>query len=58
MFAFALFLRYNNIIVIQDIKMLSDTNIHLDDRMKGRGKADEDACMHHQEGLKGRPLFQ
>ena len=38
--------------------MLSDTNIHLDDRMKGRGKADEDACMHHQEGLKGRPLFQ
>ena len=38
--------------------MLSDTNIYSDNRLKGRGKADEDARMHHQEGLKGRPLFQ
>ena len=38
--------------------MLSDTNIYSDNRLKGRGEADEDARMHHQEGLKGRPLFQ
>ena len=38
--------------------MLSDRNVLSDSSLKGKEAADEDARMHHQEGLKGRALFQ